>query len=71
MRRDFADVESVMLRPLNSLGYELNTRVMKLSTLLLTWINFDPSMDKKAYAQESVARNYLSIPKLQRFQQWM
>ena len=34
--------------------------------LLLTWFNFNPSMDKKSHAQWSVEWNYLSIPKLQR-----
>ena len=35
--------------------------------LLLTWFNFNPSMDKESDAQESVEWNYLSIPKFQRF----
>ena len=29
--------------------------------ILLTWINFNPSMDK-SYVQQSVAWNYFSIP---------
>ena len=33
--------------------------------LLLTWINFNPSMDKLSHDQYSVGRSYLSIPKLQ------
>ena len=33
--------------------------------LLLTWINFNPSMDKWSHAQYSVGGNYISIPKFQ------
>ena len=32
--------------------------------LLLTWFNFNPRMDKKLNAQESVRRNHSSIPKV-------
>ena len=32
--------------------------------LLLTWINFNPSMDKELHALLTVGWNYLSIPKL-------
>ena len=32
----------------------------------LTWINFDPSIDKENQAHESVGWNYLSIRKLER-----
>ena len=39
-------------------------------TLLLTWINFSPSMDDKSHAQKSVGWHYLSIPKLQRCNRW-
>ena len=38
--------------------------------LFLTWINFNPSMDKWLHSQESVEWNYLSIPKLQRLYRW-
>ena len=38
--------------------------------LLLTWFNFNPSMDKLLHAQKSVGWNYLSIPKLQRLHCW-
>ena len=38
--------------------------------LLLTWFNFNPSMDKQLHAQNSVWWNYLSIPKLQRLHRW-
>ena len=37
--------------------------------LLLTWINFNHSMDKQLHTLKSVGWNYLSIPKLQRLQQ--
>ena len=39
-------------------------------TLLLTWINFDPSMDKWSHVRKSVGCNYLSIPKLQSSHRW-
>ena len=39
-------------------------------SLLLTWININPSMDKYSHAQKSVGWNYLSIPKLQRLHRW-
>ena len=38
--------------------------------LLLTWFNFNPSMDKLLRAMKSVGWNYLSIPKLQRLHRW-
>ena len=38
--------------------------------LLLTCINFNPSMDKKLHAQKSVACDYVSIPRLQRLHRW-
>ena len=41
-----------------------------LGTLLLTWINFNPSMDKYSHAQLSVGWNCLSIPKLQWLHHW-
>ena len=34
--------------------------------ILLIWINFNPIMDKELNPLQSVGRNYLSIPKLQR-----
>ena len=37
-----------------------------LGPLLLTWINFNPSMDKQFRPSYSVGWNHLSIPKLQR-----
>ena len=37
----------------------------RLGPLLLTWINFNPSMDKCSHAQEIVRWNYLSIHKLE------
>ena len=43
----------------------MDNMIRCLGPLLLTWINFNPSMDKKSYAQESMGWNYLSIPKLQ------
>ena len=41
-----------------------------LGPLLLTWFNFNPSMDKWLQAWLSVGWNYLSIPKLQRLHRW-
>ena len=41
-----------------------------LIPLLLTRINFNPSMDKYADAWWSVWWSYLSIPKLQRGNRW-
>ena len=41
-----------------------------LGPLLLTWFNFNPSMDNQSHAQSSVGWNYLSIPKLQRCNRW-
>ena len=38
--------------------------------LLLTWINFNPSIDKQSHAQLSVGLNYLSILKLQQWYGW-
>ena len=38
--------------------------------LLLTWINFNPSMNKWPQAQWSLCWNYLSIPKLQWLHRW-
>ena len=38
--------------------------------LLLTWFNFNPSMDKWLHVLQSVGWNYLSIPKLQRCNRW-
>ena len=38
--------------------------------LLLTWFNFNPSMDKLSHNQWTVVWNYLSIPKLQRLHRW-
>ena len=37
---------------------------------LLTWINFNPNMNKSSHVPESVGWNYLSIPKLQRLCCW-
>ena len=45
------------------LGIYCNT----LGPLLLTWINFNSSMDKQLHALYSVKGNYSSIPKLQQF----
>ena len=33
---------------------------------LLTWIAFNPSMDKLSFAKSSASWNYLNVPKLQR-----
>ena len=41
-----------------------------LGPLLLTWINFDLSMDELSHVQLSVGWHYLSIPKLQRLDRW-
>ena len=41
-----------------------------LAPLLQTWFNFNPSMDKQLHPWKSVGCNYLSIPKLQRFNRW-
>ena len=38
--------------------------------ILLTWIIFNPSMDIWSHVQSSVGWNYLSIPKLQRWNRW-
>ena len=38
--------------------------------LLLTWFNFNPSMDKQLHIQQRMGWNYLSIPKLQRCNRW-
>ena len=38
--------------------------------LLRTWLNFNPSMDKSSYVQESVGWNHLSISKLQMCSCW-
>ena len=38
--------------------------------LLLTWFNFNPSMDMHSHTQWSVEWNYLSIPKLQMCNRW-
>ena len=38
--------------------------------LLLTWINFNPSMDKQLYPLPSMGWNYLSFPKPQRSNRW-
>ena len=37
-----------------------------LGPLLLTWFNFNPSMDKLSYPLQRVGCNYISIPKLHR-----
>ena len=42
-------------------------RDFHLGPLLLTWINFNHSMDKLSHAQWSVEWNYLSISKLQQY----
>ena len=41
-----------------------------MGSLISTWINLIHSMDKSSHAQSSVGWNYLSIPKLQRFNRW-
>ena len=38
--------------------------------IVLTWIEFNPSMDKLSYVQQNVEWNYLFIPKLQRCKRW-
>ena len=38
--------------------------------LLLTWYNFNPNMDKCLYPLYIVGWNYLSIPKLHRYNRW-
>ena len=38
--------------------------------LLITWFNFNPSMDKELHPLQRVGWNYLSIPKLQRLHRW-
>ena len=38
--------------------------------LLLTWFNFNPSIDKSLCPLWSLRWNYLSIPKLQRLDHW-
>ena len=43
---------------------------LHLCPILLTWFNFNPSMDKESHALLSVGWNYLSIPKLQRCNRW-
>ena len=37
---------------------------------LLSWFNFNPSMDKYNHMPSKVGWDYLSIPKLQRFHRW-
>ena len=37
------------------------------AAFLLEWLNFNPSMDKLPHAQLGVGENYLSIPKVQRY----
>ena len=44
--------------------------IICLGPLLLTWFNFNPSMDKQLHPLWSVGWNYLSIPKLQRCNRW-
>ena len=43
---------------------------IELGPLLLTWINFNPSMGKWFHPLWSVRWNYLPIPKLQRLHRW-
>ena len=38
--------------------------------LLLTWTNFNPSMDKQSYIQSNVEWNYMFIPKFQQCNRW-
>ena len=38
--------------------------------ILLTWINFNPSMNKQLHVPKSGGWNYLSIHKLQRLHHW-
>ena len=42
------------------------SNVATISPNLLTWINYNPSMDMHPHPLQSVEWNYLSIPKLQR-----
>ena len=37
---------------------------------LLTWFNFNPTMDKYSHTQYGVGWNYLSVPNLQRCNRW-
>ena len=37
---------------------------------LLTWIHYNPSIDKQSYAKHNVRPNYLSISKLHRLYRW-
>ena len=46
-----------------------------MGPILLTWANFNPSMDKQPHAQESLGWNYLSISNFKgatiEVQEWM
>ena len=42
----------------------------ELGPLLLAWINFNHSLEKKFHPLQKIGRNYLSIPKLQRVHFW-
>ena len=37
---------------------------------LLTWFDFNPSMDKQLHPLQHVGWNFLFIPKLQRLHRW-
>ena len=47
-----------------------STYISDLFICLLTWINLNLNMDKQWHAQWSVAWNYVSIPKIQRYNRW-
>ena len=42
-----------------------------LGPILLTWFDFNPSMDKYLHPLSCMGWNYLSIPKLQRYNRWI
>ena len=48
----------------------LTTAQVYLLPLLLTWIDFNPSLDKLLHPSWNVGWNYLSIPKLQWWNCW-
>ena len=47
-------------------SFEARARKDHLGPLLLTWVNFHPSMGKQLRPLQSAEWNYFSIPKLQR-----
>ena len=53
-----------------ALGWGSNVGTYDQEPLLLTWINYNSSMDKKLRPSWSVEWKYLFIPKLQRCSRW-